>query len=216
MAYADAATMASARSILGNTYVHAAVGALVAVAVTGSGAFAAIVGLGLLAGRYAYDKAGSPQDPDLSGALLTSLTERGADYADASSCDRKAIGYDVAGRTILFAVAGERGAVSVSEHPLDLVREVAWRVETPDQTNVYGVGTAALAGRVQAASMNAVARHQALMRSGLDVALADVEVPVLHICLDGDEVRMRRWTEILDQAREGTLRAPSAPSVPAA
>jgi hypothetical protein len=146
--------------------------------------------------------------PSRSKVLCDALKDRGADFASFSAFDGKAIGYDVARSAILVATDDAPAGIGIVEHPLDRVRSVTWQVPATDPSATYAIGPASFAGASQASAMNAEARRQALSRSGLAIELAAPVPQVLRVCLDADEGRLRRWTEILDQARAGSIAKP--------
>jgi hypothetical protein len=200
------------RTLLSSPFLHAILVSGAAGLATHSAA-ATLAGFSLaLGGSVALDRWRASRGPSRDQRIRSALAGRGADFLGLSEADGKGIGLAVARRTLILAESGPGGDVTASEHSLDLVGDVTWHVEVPSAANVYGVGPAAFAGAVQATSLNAIARRDALLRSGLRLPLGGDAPRDAHVCLDGDEGRMRRWASIIGEAREGRLPVPAEPA----
>ena len=204
----------TANAVLSNRYLQAALAAGVVGAALQSGVSALAIGVLALTARAWLDRVApartGPGPNAIAETLGESLAALGVDYAGVSTNDRKGLGYAVEPRRLFLVTLNPDGTVAASGHDLDRVREVTGRIESPDHVIVLGTGMSALSATVQARRFNAAAHREAVRRSGITIALADIETPTLRICLDGDETRIRRWVEILTQAREGSLAKPGS------
>lgn len=205
-------TNAPIRNLLSSPFLHAVLVAGAAALATHSAA-ATLAGFSLtLVTGVALDRWRASRGPSRDQRIRSALAERGADFLGLSTADGKGIGLAVARRSLILAETDTKGAVTASEHSLDLVGDATWHVEVPSEANVYGVGPAAFAGAVQATSLNAIARRDALLRSGLKIPLGGDAPRDALVCLDGDEGRMRRWASLIGEARSGRLAVPAEPA----
>lgn len=146
--------------------------------------------------------------PDPMDLLRRSLVDKGARFVGLSRPDRRAIGIDPSRWTLILARLTPDG-VGTAEYPLDRVRDARWLVEGHDVLRAGpGVG---LPRAMWIRAYNRAAMRHARAASGLFLDIADIDRPTESINLDGDEARLSRWLEILDQAFERRLPVPERP-----